>query len=134
LIQSFAADLFADVDPLAAQQIDWPAIVVLPAEQQLAALYQQAQQAGLIDRDLPFDLAQRLYAVFTSHAHAIQAYQPAIYLGEAQLLQAQANPAAARRWQAVIPNLHIQVIGGDHISILRQPHVHGLANAIEQRT
>lgn len=133
LIQSFAADLFADVDRLAAQQIDWHAIVALPAEQQLAALYQQAQQARLIDSDLPFDLAQRLYAVFTSHAHAMQAYQPAIYLGEAQLLQAQANPAAARCWQAVIPNLHIQVIGGDHSGILRQPYVHVLASAIEQR-
>jgi thioesterase domain-containing protein len=39
--------------------------------------------------------------------------------------------AAERRWQKLTAEVHINRIAGDHFSILREPHVRALANALD---
>jgi thioesterase domain-containing protein len=112
--------------------IDLAAVAARGEDEQLAAFREQAIQAGLFPASFGLDDVRRLYRVFTANQEALLAYKPEPYGGSAVLFVAAGNLSAGRApllgdWPDLVRGLDVQVVPGDHYSLLRRPWVDELA-------
>jgi len=106
----------------------------------LPTLAAAAQAAGLLPPELgPVDVA-RLYDLFRTTRQALDRYQPAPYPGRLSLLLAAHRPPAAgpsdpaAAWAALAgAGSELELLPGDHYSIVRPPAVAALAGALRRR-
>lgn len=71
------------------------------------------------------------------HTLALHQYRPAVHFSDKALLVLSAdNPRqneTKREWQRLIgPNLQIKIATGDHLTMMREPHVAGLAELVRE--
>jgi thioesterase domain-containing protein len=115
-------------------EIDLAAVSALGEEEQLAAFHRQAIRAGLFPASFGLDDVRRLYRVFTANLQALRAYRPEPYGGPAALFLAgddlPADGPAAGGWPDLVQSLDVQVVPGDHYTLLRRPWVDELAARI----
>jgi amino acid adenylation domain-containing protein len=133
LLQRFAQNIGLDVErfgPMAEH------IQQLTPEAQLNALLEQAKQERLIPADIePAQLRWR-FRVFEANNRALYTYKPEVYPGRITFLQAREPLPGAQLpsldgWRALAGGGFEQhAIPGDHLSIVRQPHVQALAEQL----
>jgi len=100
----------------------------LPLERQWERIAEQAQSARGID--MP-DI-QRLAAVCRAQLVAAGRYCPQAYAGPAVLFQAGSRRGFSKRqWRLLCPALQVEVVPGDHYSMLQQPQVAVLAERLD---
>ncbi len=106
----------------------------------LPRLVEAAQAAGLLPPELgPVEVA-RLFDLFRTTRQALDRYRPAPYPGHLTLLLASRRPAAtaavdpAATWAAMASGgSELELLPGDHYSIVRSPAVAALAAALRRR-
>ena len=105
----------------------------------LPGLVAAAQAAGLLPLELgPVEVA-RLFDLFRTTRQALDRYRPAPYPGRLALLLAAHRPAngaidPAAAWAALAgAGSELELLPGDHYSIVRQPAVAALAGALRRR-
>ncbi|HTC47602.1 MAG TPA: alpha/beta fold hydrolase, partial [Candidatus Aquilonibacter sp.] len=127
--------------------------ITTPIEKRLEIAHRQAMEAELVPSGLDLAVFQRLFEVYCRHSRAVESYRPrhcdlTLHLWQAtgvslvkgkedggtarahKLVESH-QAAAERRWQKLTAEVHINRIAGDHFSILREPHVRALANALD---
>jgi amino acid adenylation domain-containing protein len=127
--------------------------ITTPIEKRLEIAHRQAMEAELVPSGLDLAVFQRLFEVYCRHNRAVESYRPrhcdltphlwqatgvSLVKGKedggtarAHKLVESHQAAAERRWQKLTAEVHINRIAGDHFSILREPHVRALANALD---
>jgi thioesterase domain-containing protein/acyl carrier protein len=100
----------------------------LPLEQQwerIAAQTQAAEGIGMIE-------IRRLAQVCIAHLSALASYTPAPYPGRVVLFQAKTDEDLDPRWQSLCPYLRVEMVPGNHYSMLRKPHAKVLADRLDR--
>ncbi|HEV3075797.1 MAG TPA: amino acid adenylation domain-containing protein, partial [Thermoanaerobaculia bacterium] len=128
--------------PLAAGHAELAAIAArgLDPALPLPGLAAAAQAAGLLPPEIgPVDVA-RLFDQFRTTRQALDRYRPAPYSGRLTLLLAAHRPATAgpadpaATWAALAgAGSELELLPGDHYSIVRPPAVTALAGALRRR-
>lgn len=77
------------------------------------------------------DLLDRLLAGYLANVSALEQYRPARYMGD--VLQVRASASPADDWRRVAPNLYVEVLEGDHYSIMKPPAVKLLVDVLRTR-
>lgn len=96
----------------------------LPAEEQLAAVLDQARTAKLLPPDVGFDDLRRRFELFVHNLRAMHGYVPRPYAGRVTLLEAAAGAGAAEAWKGLAQGgLVRHVVPGSHDTMLRAPNV-----------
>ncbi|HEX6289371.1 MAG TPA: condensation domain-containing protein [Herpetosiphonaceae bacterium] len=130
LLGSFAQHLGLRIDQIA--PLSDPRVDQAP-EERLAAVVEQLHQAHLLPSDVTISqLAQRFH-VFRAHIRALRRYQPRPFDGHATLIQAREQPGneeAAATWARVVARLTVYTAAGSHLTMVRPPHVVGLAQML----
>jgi amino acid adenylation domain-containing protein len=106
----------------------------------LPRLAAAAQEAGLLPLELGPVEVTRLFDLFRTTRQALDLYRPAPYPGRLSLLLAARRPAAAgpadpaAAWAALAgAGSELELLPGDHYSIVRPPAVAALAGALRRR-
>jgi amino acid adenylation domain-containing protein len=106
----------------------------------LPRLAAAAQEAGLLPLELGPVEVTRLFDLFRTTRQALDRYRPASYPGRLSLLLAASRPAAAgpadpaAAWAALAgAGSELELLPGDHYSIVRKPAVAALAGALRRR-
>jgi len=124
LLGAFAQGLGLRADGFTAQGEDEG----LDAE--LAGLLEQARAAGIVPADLDLADVRRIFAVHRGNSRALRGYAASSYTGRLTLFRAagRGNPAdLTRGWDALAPAVEVHEVPGDHFTLVREPHVGGLA-------
>ncbi|WP_217493446.1 amino acid adenylation domain-containing protein [Micromonospora tulbaghiae] len=131
-------DLLIDFaeDVAALQDADVPALdrdrlAELPPEERTAAVLAALRERGLVPAEAVDEMARRS-AVFRANALAFRRYRPAPYDGVVSLLTAEGSgDHHARRWiEANLARVEHRRVPGTHYSMLREPHLTGVASTI----
>lgn len=79
------------------------------------------------------DLKER-FAVIQGNASALRSYRPLSSIRKIHLIRAKENrnENVSLGWESVVAEVAISEREGDHFSMMRHPHVSGLASAINQ--
>jgi pyochelin synthetase len=105
-------------------------------EPQTASIVEQACEAGLFPPDLGPSQIRDLCAVFTANALAARRYVRQRYAGALTLFPARSGLASAGQdgrseWLPLAAGgVGVRVVPGDHYTMLREPHVQVLAEAL----
>ena len=94
----------------------------------LSWILQASHRRGLVDGDLDLPALTRLYRLFESNDRAMRHYRPETYDGRLTLLrtpQWAGDPTLG--WAAVARRVDVRIVGGDHYTMVREPHVRELA-------
>ncbi|QDV33137.1 amino acid adenylation domain-containing protein [Tautonia plasticadhaerens] len=84
-------------------------------------------------------LTRRVFEVFMANVEALYAYRPAPYRGGAITLMMAEEPFADRRrdpvdeWRRLCDDLDVVPVPGNHLTMLRPPHVGALADRLGER-
>jgi thioesterase domain-containing protein len=112
----------------------------LGPDEQLPYLWQHAMRLGLVDPDVPQDVAQQvlddLKRLFHHHMVLIEAYRVRPYPGTITLLRPADAPfsvptARDRGWGSLAAAVDIHFVPGQHHSMVKEPHVQALARQLE---
>ena len=114
----------------------------LPRDQSLtdelwAEVLEQARMADVIPPDMGARQIRDLSRAFMANARAAQGYVPQPYAGRVTLFKADERPALAAPtvdlgWSELCAGgLEVQVVPGNHYTMLRQPHVQVLAERLK---
>ena len=100
-----------------------------------AQVLAEAKRLNLVPQDAETTQIEQLLTVFKNTMRAVEAYQPRPYPGAVTLLRASDQPADAPvtldlDWGALIRVLDVQVIMGNHYTIVREPRVTELGLAL----
>lgn len=79
---------------------------------------------------------RRLLDVFKTNVRAFRRYRPAPYPGPVTLFrpaEAEAPSDPTLGWGALAPRVDIEIVPGDHITALAEPHVRALADRLRAR-
>ncbi|HEX6292500.1 MAG TPA: amino acid adenylation domain-containing protein [Herpetosiphonaceae bacterium] len=111
------------------------AVAAVAPEQRLHYVLEQARSAGMLLSDIDEHNISAYFDVFTASLEAMQSYRPRPYPGRVTLFRAGDRPLDAAGetlgWDALAADgVQVQVLPGDHYTILRQPHVTTLANQV----
>jgi amino acid adenylation domain-containing protein len=126
ILRSFAQDLDLGLD---LSLLDEPGA-------QLAAILEQAQQAGALPPDIGLDQIRRILEVFRANRRAVRSYEPQPYPGRITYFQAsEAEPADERdpvlEWATLAAGgMERHVVPGTHFTIVGEPHVKVLAERL----
>ena len=107
-----------------------------PAEQ-LAVFRARSAPAGLVPDRADDALAERILHLFVRNLKAVYAYQPGPYEGCVSVLKAE-EPVVRRRfdpyreWSEHCRNVRECTVPGNHLSMVYEPYVAGLAEALEK--
>jgi amino acid adenylation domain-containing protein len=113
----------------------------LPPEEQLPHLLEMTKAANVVAPDLGLAPFRRLYLqrfrVFRANVRALRRYVPDVLAERVLLLQAEdrsetAPPGPKWDWRELAPNLEVHVVAGNHFSMIREPHVRGLAGRLRE--
>jgi thioesterase domain-containing protein len=101
----------------------------LPLDRQwerIAALAEKAEGVGIAE-------IRRLAAACKTHLAALARYQIRPYAGEVAHFTAEKGRSKRNvRWKSLFSNLCVESVPGDHFSMLREPHVHVLAERLDK--
>ncbi len=106
-----------------------------PPAEQVKVFRARSAAAQLIPAEADDTLAMRIIELFQGNVHAVVDYRPQPYVGRVDLYQAAETLVPPRRlpvteWQRVCSDLQVHTVPGNHLSMIHQPHVQGLAAAI----
>src|SRR5206468_662106 len=108
----------------------------LGADERLGVLLEQARAANLLPPDIGLDQIRRLLDVFKANLRAMRAAVARPYAGRIALFRAADRLAADEPdptlgWGALAAGgVEVQVVAGDHYTIVREPHVRALAERL----
>jgi amino acid adenylation domain-containing protein len=114
----------------------------LGPDEQLPYLWQHAWKLGLIGPDVPLQVAQQvldeLKRLFHHHMVLANNYVPRRYPGVITLFRPSDAPfvvktARDRGWGRLAARVDVQFVPGQHHSMVKEPHVRALAQAIVTR-
>jgi len=133
LLPMFARDMGVDTDALAG---DVERLSGLTTEEQLAYLLEQAKREGIVASNTSLEQLTRSFAVFKNNVSAVLGYRPRPSAGGLTLLKAEGGRAgngkdAAGGWGRLArEGVAVRTVGGDHYTMMREPHVRGLAEQL----
>jgi amino acid adenylation domain-containing protein len=133
LILNFAQDLGISLEGL---NIPWEVLADLDVDAQWSYLLQQALAAGVVPPDFGPAHLRSLFNVFKANCDAVKRYVPRSSAGRVILLQAEKQAGASRleradewrRW--VGSELEVNVVPGNHFTMVREPDVKMLAESL----
>ncbi|MFP2932552.1 thioesterase domain-containing protein, partial [Pyxidicoccus sp. 3LG] len=99
----------------------------------LAHLLEEGRKAGLLVPEVGLPQVRTLFEVFASNLRAMKHYTPAPLAGRVAMLRASDEPEETpdRGWSALASGgLVLHDVPGNHYSVLRAPHVRGLAERL----
>jgi len=124
-----------------------------PLEKRLEIAHRDAVEAGVLRPGLDQAVFERLFKVYCRHIRATESYRPRWTDVTAHLWQATGvslaagdgngssavpgelvstdQAAAEQRWRKTTSGMHLSRIPGDHFTILQEPYVRVLANALD---
>ncbi|KAB8173338.1 AMP-binding protein, partial [Lysobacter maris] len=90
---------------------------------------------GRLDAGIGGEEIARRLRICRRNSHALRHYRPEPYDGELFLVRAEENthPATDLGWERTASVVRVNNVGGNHGSMLRQPHVDELAAALSRR-
>jgi len=106
-----------------------------PAAEQVRVFRVRSGAAQLIPAEADDTQAMRIIELFEGNVHAVVDYRPQAYTGRVDLYQAAEALVPPRRlpvteWQRVCSDLQVHIVPGNHLSMIHQPHIQGLAAAL----
>ncbi len=132
LLQGFVSHLGLVPGPIALP----PEVPGSPAGgERLCRAWEAARAADLVPPGMGLDWFERLWTVFRANVAATERYRPGLCASDLLLVQARERAAAATgeraRWEALTRGaVRTVTIGGDHFSVVREPHVRELASVL----
>ncbi|MCP3957288.1 MAG: amino acid adenylation domain-containing protein [bacterium] len=130
ILQGFAANLGLTNGSTPEPPIPWGD---LTTEQGLRRILDFGRRSGLLAGDLDLGELERLYRLFETNDGAMKRYRPRPYPGRLTLLRShdwRGDPTLG--WGELVGEVDVRLVGGDHYSMVREPHVRELATALEQ--
>jgi thioesterase domain-containing protein len=100
----------------------------LPLEKQWDRIAEQTQVA----KGVGVAEIRRLARVCVAHLAAMAAYTPPPYPGRAVLFRTETDEDLDQRWQSVCPGLRVEMVTGNHYSMLRKPYAEALADRLDR--
>ncbi len=115
-----------------------PLVQYLGGDRQAAwpEFLRSAEQARIVPPNAGLERTRQIFNVFMANVEAMMNYRPGPYQGRVTLLMAE-EPFADRRrdpideWRRLCPNLEIVTVPGNHLTMLRPPHVARLATQLQ---
>jgi amino acid adenylation domain-containing protein len=103
----------------------------LAATGDFAATLAYLKRIQVIPLDIDHEAVRRMVHVRLGTYEAVSRYRPAPIAVRATLFRAGQSGAGPLGWDKLLgPELHVVAVGGEHHTIVAQPHVERLANAI----
>ena len=102
-------------------------------DEQLIYMVEKAKQKNLVPED--FDLAQahHFLKIYKLNAQAAQNYKPQYYPGSIVLYKSSETDADLEStWNEIVEHTEIYVVPGNHISMIREPHIKVLAEKLQK--
>jgi thioesterase domain-containing protein len=108
----------------------------LAPEERVGYLLEMTRRARGAGPHLEVETFRRLYLqryrVFRANVRALRRYSPEVYQDRVVLLRAEdhsesAPPGPKWDWRDLAPHMEVQVVPGNHFSMIREPHVLQLA-------
>ncbi|MEO5731116.1 MAG: alpha/beta fold hydrolase, partial [Byssovorax sp.] len=120
--------------------VDLEALLSLTPEERVAHTAELAARSGLLPPGVGEAYVRRLLRVNAAHLEARRRYVPGPYAGRVTLLRVEDPPHLAdalgdptRGWAALAAApVDVHVVPGDHFSMVRDPHVRALAEALRR--
>jgi thioesterase domain-containing protein/acyl carrier protein len=131
-LRNFAGILGLPLDRL---DLPWSRLEELPLRDRLDHLRRRGTELSPLLRDMPMHHLAPLYRVFESNIRALQDYRPAPYDGDLLLFR----PSLELTGQPLdlgwgnFARVELQVLPGDHFSLVREPTVKRLASELAER-
>jgi thioesterase domain-containing protein len=108
------------------------------ADEQLGSIMELAKAAYMLPPDIRLCDVRNLWNVFKANVNAVQNYKPQVYAGRLTLLRADERRLTAQEtddptagWGALATGgVDVQIVPGDHFTLLREPHVRALAERL----
>ncbi|HXO19767.1 MAG TPA: condensation domain-containing protein, partial [Thermoanaerobaculia bacterium] len=111
-------------------RISYENLAALPPEEQLARFLEELRRVHFPPAAAGPAQLRRLLAVFKANVRALRGYAPAPYPGTITLFRPQAGDSDLG-WGALTPfPLAVEIVAGDHVSALAEPHVRSLAERL----
>jgi thioesterase domain-containing protein len=110
----------------------------LGPDEQLPFLFQHIQQLGLVDEDVPLEMAKEiiedLKRLFHAHVRLVGEYAIKPYAGRITLFRPTDSPVAAlppldRGWSQ-LAEVEVRFVPGGHHTMVKEPHVRTLAQEL----
>jgi len=97
----------------------------------------QTSESARLLRKLGVKLGPREHAVAVANLKAMRAYEPGAYDGALTIFRARVRPPRGYSdphagWSGLVPSVVIREVPGDHGSMMSEPHVQRLAEALEE--
>ena len=132
ILGSFALDLALSWEN---PRFLWEQFWQLRANDKLAFVLEQAKEAQLVSASFELANVQRLVNVFEANVRAMASYKPQNYSGRVKLFIAgersdEEQPDRTKGWNLLAAEVEVQVIPGNHYTMLRKPHVKVLASLL----
>ncbi|MDA0657899.1 MAG: amino acid adenylation domain-containing protein, partial [Planctomycetota bacterium] len=98
---------------------------------------EMAVRTHLVPPQAPPHEIKTIFKVFMANVEATLGYRPPRFTGRTNLVLARGGCSGMRHdvvaeWKAISSNLRVQYVEGNHLTILQEPNVHGLAKRIQQ--
>jgi thioesterase domain-containing protein len=107
-------------------------VAAVAPKRRLAWIFERARDEHLLAPDMDLSLFERRLAVFRANVRAMREYPVRPYGGEVVLFSpAEAPAGAAEAWRDALPLLRIEPVGGNHLTLVREPHVALLAERLK---
>jgi amino acid adenylation domain-containing protein len=131
----FAADLGGLADHPTAAPIDPARFAALVHGKSLEEVLTLPEIRAVLPPEIGPRQARELFALFQRNLRAVRAYRPGPYGGHLSLIRAEATAAAESGteagWTALAGSIEVQVLPGDHYSLLHPPHVTALCARLQ---
>lgn len=86
-----------------------------------------------LEKGLPIPYKLRNFYIINTYRRALERYRPMPYGGPVLLVRSEQRSHEPAGWDGLLNgNLTTTVVRGEHLTILREPHVHAVAAALEQ--
>jgi thioesterase domain-containing protein len=105
----------------------------LDTDEQLGRILERAKLTGIVPPDLGMPQIRSLLNVFETNTAAIRSHEPKLYGGRVTLFSAADNPESDSQlgWgEFAASGVDLNVIPGDHYTIMREPNVEALAERL----
>lgn len=108
-----------------------------PSAEQLAGFRIRSAAAKLVPDEADDELAGQIFQLFAANMRAVLNYRPKPYDGRIDLLQADRRIVRERfqpygEWSGLCGDVCLQVVPGDHLTMIHEPHVVELADRLKR--
>lgn len=102
---------------------------------QITEFRKRSAAAKLIPDEADDELAIQIMRLFEGNVQAIASYRAQPYSGRVDLYQAEEALVVKRRqpyseWKGLCSDLHLHTVPGNHLTMIHEPHVNGLAGQL----